>query len=331
MGWPFGSANRAGQILRVRHEPVRSLGNRYRPLGILSDGETGNSERCRFLLQTAGICDDGERPVHEIEHLDVANRRKHANVAERYPGRVEPLCRPRMNRENHGSMRGDFAKRARDSGETAGLVHVGWPVERHDDRVAADAERIAEARLARFLQAVTERVDHDVSDEGNLVVRLSLALEVFDRVARRGEQQICQPIRDQAVDLLRHRSVVAAQPRLDVGNPDRKLRRDQRGGGRRVDVAVDHDPVGCLLDQNRLEPLHDSRRLHSMRQRADLEIDLRFAKAEIPEKGRRQRVIVVLACVHHGLFETGRDPRPEDRRHLGEVWASANDVQKLHA
>jgi hypothetical protein len=68
-----------------------------------------------------------------------------------------------------------------------------------------------------------------------------------------------------------------------------------------------------------------------MRQGADLEIDFRFPKAEIPEKGRRQRVIVVLARVHHGLFETGRDPRPEDRRHLGEVWASANDVQKLHA
>jgi len=107
-------------------------------------------------------------------------------------------------------------------------------------------------------------VDHHVAYKCDLVVGLSFSLQIVDGVARRGEQQIRQPIGHQAVDFLGHGPIVAAESRFDVGDADRQLGRHEGRGSRRVHVTVDDDPIGSLVDQDRLDTLHDSRGLRRM-------------------------------------------------------------------
>ena len=69
------------------------------------------------------------------------------------------------------------------------------------------------------------------------------------------EEELGEVVGDDPVDLLGHRAVEAAQPRLDVADRDPELRGAERRRERRVDVAGDEHEVGPLVAQHGLEPL----------------------------------------------------------------------------
>ena len=111
---------------------------------------------------------------------------------------------------------------------------------------------------------------------------------------------------------------------------DAELRRYEGRGRRGVHIAVDDDPVRHLLDQDRLDALHDARGLRRMAQRADLEVDVGLANAEIVEEGAGQRIIVVLARVHDDLVDTSPLARSKDRREFRKVRTCSDHVEKFH-
>ena len=87
-----------------------------------------------------------------------------------------------------------------------------------------------------------QRVDHDVADEVDLRLRVSLGPQVGRRVVRRGEQVVADPVGDDPVDLLGHRPVAAAQAGLDMGGRRPQLRGDQGACQCRVHIA-NHDHI----------------------------------------------------------------------------------------
>ena len=91
-------------------------------------------------------------------------------------------------------------------------------------------------------------VDHDVTDDLD-GARHRLAREVARRDLRRREQQRAQMVGDDAVDLLGHRAIEGAHPRLDVGDRNLRLGRREGAGEGRVRVAVDEHRVGRLVAQ----------------------------------------------------------------------------------
>ena len=95
--------------------------------------------------------------------------------------------------------------------------------------------------------------------------------QVLDRLLGVDEEVVRELVGDDPVDLLRHRAVEAAQARLDVGDRDPELHRDERRRERRVDVAGDDHEVRALLLEDRLEALHHPRRLLRVRAGADAE------------------------------------------------------------
>ena len=99
-------------------------------------------------------------------------------------------------------------------------------------------------------------VDHRVADEVHALVGDPLGAQVLDRLLAVEEEVLGEDVGDDPVDLLGHRAVEAAQAGLDVRDGDHGLGRGQRRGQGRVDVAGHDDEVGCLLGEDRLEPLH---------------------------------------------------------------------------
>src|SRR5207244_6834796 len=173
-------------------------------------------------------------------------------------------ARTRMRRKDHLPFQRDFAKNPRQNADAFFIVDIRWTVQGDDDGQSIHADPLPKARGPSGWQSVKQAVDHDVADERYLVVRLSLGAKLFVGVPGRGQQQVSQAISDNPIDLLWHRSVEAAKTRLDVRDLDPALGRDDGGRHRGVDIAVDYDPIGPHVDENRFDALHDARRLRGL-------------------------------------------------------------------
>ena len=95
----------------------------------------------------------------------------------------------------------------------------------------------------RPVQVGQQRVGHDVAHEIDLVVSVPLGPQVGDRIRGWREEVVADPVDDDAVDLLGHRPVPAAQPGFDVREQGAGLRGDQRAGQGGVHVPDDHHHV----------------------------------------------------------------------------------------
>ena len=77
-----------------------------------------------------------------------------------------------------------------------------------------------------------------------------------------------------------------------------ELRRDERARERAVHVAHHDHPRGLVLQQDRLEALHDPRGLHCVTGRADPQQHVRGWRREISEERLGHGHVVVLAGMH---------------------------------
>jgi hypothetical protein len=181
-------------------------------------------------------------------------------------------------------------------------------------------------RLRARLEA-PQRVDHRVADEAN-----PGGVDPLDREVGRGlgavrEEDVGQPVGEDAVDLLGHRPVERAQPGLDVRDRDAELGGREGDGERRVDVTAHAHQIGLLLEQHALERLERPRSLHAVRPGADTEEDVGLGELEVRQHLRRHPLVVVLPGMDDALRDVAAVlERGDDRRHLHEVRARANDV-----
>ena len=171
-----------------------------------------------------------------------------------------------------------------------------------------------------------QRVDHRVADEVDPPGRRPDSNEVVDTLGARHEQELREEVRHPPVDLLGHRVVEGPQAGLDVSHRQTQLRRHERRGNGRVDVAIHHRERRPDLREGPLEGDHDRGRLGGVRPGPDAEIEVRPGQVEVAEEDRRQRVVVVLAGVDEALVDTAGSQCPDDRRGLHEVGPGANNV-----
>ena len=213
--------------------------------------------------------------------------------------------RPRVHREEHGAVSGERDQAVRDGGQLRRVVDERGAVQRHE-RVAAglDAELLPAAARAGGVEVLEQRVDHRVADEVDAGCD-PLALEVRDRLLRVREQDVADVVGEDAVVLLRHRPVEAAQARLDVRDLDAELDGGERARERRVDVAGDDAEVDLALHQHPLDPDQRLRRLLAVRSRADAEELVRPRHPELAEEDVRHRVVVVLPRMQEHELQGG--------------------------
>ena len=133
---------------------------------------------------------------------------------------------------------------------------------------------------------------------------------------------------EDAVDLLGHAAVVAAQAGLHMHHRELTLAGHQRAGERGVDVAHHQHRARAVLVDDRLEALHHLGGLHRMRAGADREVDVGFGQVEVGEQAVLHRRVVVLAGVHQQRADRRivRGEGADDRRDLHVVRAGADDA-----
>ena len=180
-------------------------------------------------------------------------------------------------------------------------------------------------------QELDQRVDHHVADAVNLCRFDPLAEQVAIAVFRRREEQVGQLIGHQPVDFFRHRPVARSEPRLDVRDRDEELRADERGGGSRVDVAVDDHQIRLAVEDDRLEAHHDLRRLGGVGAGADREIEIGFRNFELLKKDVRHERVVVLTGVDERLANAVLPECGEHGSGFHEIRSGTDNVENVHA
>ena len=171
------------------------------------------------------------------------------------------------------------------------------------------------------LEDPEEAVDHRVADQLHAVAADSLVGQVLDRVLRGAEQQAGDAVGDDAVDLLGHRPVVAAQSRLDVRNANAAFPRRHRAGECRIDIPGDDHQIGTKFGERVLELCCRALR------RARVKLDVRPRQRQLGKEDVFQERVVVLTRVDEPLLDVSTPlERRVDRGHLHVVRPGADDV-----
>ena len=209
---------------------------------------------------------DGEDPRRERDGR-LAKGRPRARVERQddwAPGRrgVTEDARPRA----HG-LRGPVL------GTVDGGEQVPTRRQRHTQR---HSDRPEHGRVADLARHTGREVLHQVADLDDPVPE-PLRRQVRDGGRGRREQPAREMVGDDAVELLGHRPVEAAQAGLDVRDGDPELRRGERAGERGVGVAVDEDGIRPFGEQDRLEGEQHPRGLLRVRPATDAQRVVRYA------------------------------------------------------
>ena len=143
-------------------------------------------------------------------------------------------------------------------------------------------------------------------------------------------EKVSQPIGDDTVDFLRHGAIEATQACLNMCHANTELRGDHgcRNGG--VHVPVYDYPVRALLQQYRLDALHDAGSLHRMGIGADGKIHVRRGEPKIAKERVGKRVVIVLSGMHHDLRQAGHTASPMDRSEFRKIWTGTYNMKELH-
>jgi hypothetical protein len=257
--------------------------------------------------------------------VEVAERRDEPHALERIqqPRRLQPRAGARVQRQDDRvRQRG---QQGNEPLQALGVVHGARPVRgREQEGARLDLAGLQHRRaLARPRGQQLRDVHHHVAHDHDLA-RDVLVAQVAGRRGRRAQQQVGGVVGEHAVELLGHRAVERAHPRLHMGDRDPHLRRGQRAGQRRVRVAVDEHHVGALGRQQRRQRGQHAARLLGVGAAAQLEQVLGPRQLQLVEEDLRQLRVVVLARVDEhllgGVTEPGRD-----RGGLHELRSVAND------
>ena len=263
------SASAAGMLGdRRRVEAEQRVGagaDRHRPLGVVAQGEAGDAEVGRLLLDAAGVGEHGAGVGDQREEVEVAERLGRAAG----PGASALELASIILRVRGWTGKTTGISRGQRGAAAAIVSPSSGPSTRAGRcRVTSSVAAGLDARAAPPRPAARKR-SSSATRVSIIVLPTKCMRSSAMPSARRFStaSSLCRKssseklVGDDPVDLLGHRPVEAAQAGLDVGDRDPHLRRGQRRRQGRVDVAGDDDQVGPLVGEHRLEPLHHPRRL----------------------------------------------------------------------
>jgi hypothetical protein len=135
-------------------------------------------------------------------------------------------------------------------------------------------------------------------------------------------------IGNDAIELLGHAPIEAAQSGLYVRHRDVQLGRCQRPGECRVGIAVDQHDIRSVLLQVRLDGLQHARRLPSLGGGAHPEVDRRRGNVQLLEEHTRHGIVVVLSGVYDLVADLAASVAhgAAHRRQLHELRPRADDA-----
>ena len=310
---------------------VRSLFAGDRPFGVLAQGQARHIEHGRLFLDSARIGHGEFGVCNQIQKIVVAERFgepqvRHFRHQVEQAERLGILMCAGMNREDDRILLLDPVDNAEDAGEGFRVVDVARTVKRHHAVIARFDVHFAKSRkFFRTFEMGKERVGDHAPDVKNLVAVAPFPPQIGDCRGFGTEEETADRIGDDPVDLFGHGSVAAPQARLNVDERYPQVDRCQAAGDRAADIVDDQHHVGVILFADRLERLHDRRRLARRRSAVDPQVVNRLGYLELVEEKTAHSLVEMLAGMDENRLDFGmRVERADDRRYLCKVRTCAD-------
>ena len=276
---------------------ARALLDRNRPLSVRACGQAGDSQRRRFLLQTAGVRHDHGRLRSQGEKVQIAERGQIEEAARpKLVGQAEVLDPPPgsgMNGKDQRQRPRRLHEDVQERGKRSRRVHVCRTVQRHHSILAGLESVSAESVSGPGLgQEPKKGVDHHVPHKMHRALLMAFAPQVVDAGRLGHQEQVRDRIGDKAVDLLGHGTIEAPQPRFDVRDGDPQFYGSQGGRQRGVDVAhhehaIERGAAGWPLLQDGLQTLEHLGRLGPVFARSHVEVHVGLRHPQFLEEDVR--------------------------------------------
>ena len=228
----------------VTNDSVGTLFNRDWSFGVVAERDTGHTQYGRLFLQPAGICHDQPGIRNKPQHFQIAQWLQLHNA-----GGLDQFLQPNSAirfrvRGCIGNMTGTSSLTLRTVSRSSlnnwCIVNIGGPVQRQHTISVISLQiqilviKISENIFHRHCQglAAMQGIDHDITDMEYPLLGYPLLQQIFTCRGFGYKQQFGELIRQHPVDLLRHGTVITAQPGLNMNNRDTLLGGHQRTGNR---------------------------------------------------------------------------------------------------
>ena len=211
--------------------------------------------------------------------------------------------------------------------QLAAIVDIGGTV-KGDDAIATrlKAELARHRRRLDLRPHQLEAVEHDVADPGDPLGRNAFGEQILVSIGRRRPENVGDDVRDEAVDLLGHRSVAASKAGFEMNDRDAELGADHRSGDGRVDVSDNDQPVGPVLQRHFLIGDHYPGGLFGMAAGAHPQLMYRRLQLEVPQYVVGHIGVVMLTGMDQYGFESAScGKRVPQRCHLHEIRPGRGD------
>ena len=191
---------------------------------------------------------------------------------------------------------------------------------------------VANGGLLGDWEEVAERIDHDVANKVDGFARAAFFEEMPDGVFFGDEEIVGNGVGEDAINVLGHGAVEAAESCFDVGYGNAELCSGQGDGDGAVDVADHEDEIGLAFEKDRLDASENFGGLRGVGAGADFEIDVRLGNAHLAEEDIGELFVIVLASVNEDGLDFGMTAHfAEERSDFGEVGTGSDDVEDFQA
>lgn len=287
-------------------------------------------------MHATGVCSNQGGKLFKLHHVQVAHGLDQLDVLRQrvqLPGLLQHGAGAWVQGPHHGQRAGGGSQRFYDGGQALGVVGVLLAVDGGQHIVVFRQAQLGhQAGAGLYAAAVVQgHVIHHVAHLHDAACGIALALQVGGGCLRGGEQPARDAVGEDAVDLLGHGHVEAAQPGFDMRHGDVQLGGGQRAGQGGIGVAIDQHGIGALVlqhffDLDQHAPGHGAVAAAVNVQKVVGLFHAQLGKEDVGHVG-----VKVLAGVHqHFLQASGL--RHSERNHAGldELWARAQDGDDFH-
>src|SRR5680860_939765 len=146
-------------------------------------------------------------------------------------------------------------------------------------------------------------VDYDLRNIKDSQCGLAFFLQIFHARRFGAKEPVANAVGDESMDCLRHRTVAAAKPRLDVGNRNVEFFGHNRAGESGVHITNHKYTVRAFLLANLLKGHHDLGSLLGMTATTTFEMMVRLGYAQLFKKYVAHITVIMLAGMNNTVLE----------------------------
>ena len=206
----------------------------FGPLGGRPQHDARCLEHASFFLNAAGVRQHNGRGPHQAQGLEIAERRPNLprlqNAAIAW-FQTTLGARVDWKYDRQAAFTANGINRLQDFPACVRIVYVGWSVERDQRKTTwLNVKAVKPTISLKPVHYVNQRIHYGVAGYDNTIAGDSLTRQIRRRGLRWGVEPVGQVVDHNAIELLGHRPIAAAQTRLNVADRNRALGRPQGAG-----------------------------------------------------------------------------------------------------